>query len=183
MAGSTSRRLVLLRHAKSDWPDVVDHERPLARRGRRDAPDAGRWLRREGYVPDRVLCSTARRASETWELAGAELGAHPPVTMEDGVYGASPADLLDLAHQTPADVVTLMIVGHEPTMRALTLELAGPPVAGAETAALQRVREKFPTAAIAVLTFDGEWADLGPGHANLTAFAVPADFPSDRRSR
>ena len=188
MAGSTSRRLVLLRHAKSDWPDVPDHERPLARRGRRDAPGAGRWLRAAGYVPDRVLCSTARRARETWELAEEGLGAHPPVTFEDRVYGASADDLLDLARQTPAGVATLMIVGHEPTMSALTLELAeGPasatPGIAGEQEALERVRAKFPTAAIAVLTFDGEWAGLGLGHGNLTAFAVPADFPSDHRSR
>ncbi len=179
---------MLLRHAKSDWPDVVDHERPLARRGRRDAPGAGRWLRAAGYVPDRVLCSTARRARETWQLAEGGLGAHPPVTFEDRVYGASADDLLDLARQTPAGVATLMIVGHEPTMSALTLELAeGPasatPGIAGEQEALERVRAKFPTAAIAVLTFDGEWAGLGPGHANLTAFAVPADFPADSRSR
>jgi phosphohistidine phosphatase len=180
MAGSTSRRLVLLRHAKSDWPDVVDHERPLARRGRRDAPGAGRWLRAAGYFPDRVLCSTARRARETWELAEGGLGAHPPVTFEDRVYGASPADLVDLVRQTPDAVTTLLIVGHEPTMRALTLALADAPSASAEPAALQRARAKFPTAAIAVLTLAGEWAALGPGQANLTAFAVPADFPSDR---
>ena len=73
MASSPARRLVLLRHAKSDWPDdVPDHERPLARRGRRDAPAAGRWLRKSGYVPDLVLCSTARRARETWQLAEEE---------------------------------------------------------------------------------------------------------------
>jgi phosphohistidine phosphatase len=130
-----------------------------------------------------VLCSTARRARETWELAEEELGAHPQVTLEERVYGASPADLLDLARQTPADAATLLIVGHEPTMRALTLELAAAPSAGAEPSALGRVRAKFPTAAIAVLTFTGAWPELGPGLADLTAFAVPADFPSDRRSR
>ena len=60
---------MLLRHAKSAWPDVPDHDRPLAGRGRRNAPVMGRWLRTNGYVPDQVLCSTARRARETWQLA------------------------------------------------------------------------------------------------------------------
>src|SRR5512132_2493363 len=62
MTGSAHRKLVLLRHAKSAWPDLPDHERPLAGRGRRDAPVMGRWLRTAGHVPDQVLCSTARRA-------------------------------------------------------------------------------------------------------------------------
>ncbi|HXT88463.1 MAG TPA: histidine phosphatase family protein, partial [Trebonia sp.] len=73
------RRLLLLRHAKSDWPDVADHERPLAKRGRRDAPVVGRWLRTSGYLPDAVICSTAARARQTWELVSAELpSAAPP---------------------------------------------------------------------------------------------------------
>ncbi|WP_230211275.1 SixA phosphatase family protein [Streptomyces kaniharaensis] len=72
------RTLIVLRHAKSAWPpDVPDWERPLGPRGRRDAPEAGRWLRRRGLVPDTVVCSPARRARETWELAGAELPGTP----------------------------------------------------------------------------------------------------------
>ncbi|MFZ0755940.1 MAG: histidine phosphatase family protein, partial [Trebonia sp.] len=87
----TKRRLVLLRHAKSDWPDVPDQDRPLAKRGRRDAPVAGGWLGRSGYVPDAVVCSTARRARETWELAADGLAralpvAAPPVRYEPRVY-------------------------------------------------------------------------------------------------
>ena len=70
MAPSASRTLVLLRHARSAWPDVPDHDRPLAPRGRRDAPVVGRWLRTAGYLSDWVMCSTARRARQTWQLAG-----------------------------------------------------------------------------------------------------------------
>src|ERR1700744_695336 len=88
------RRLVLLRHAKSDWPDVADHERPLAKRGRRDAPVVGRWLGASGYTPDAVVCSTALRARQTWELASAALaaaasGASPVVRYESRVYGVT----------------------------------------------------------------------------------------------
>jgi phosphohistidine phosphatase len=60
-----TRRLILLRHAKSDWPDVPDRDRPLAKRGRRDAPKIGRWLREHGYLPDTVICSDARRTRQT----------------------------------------------------------------------------------------------------------------------
>jgi len=124
------------------------------------------------------LCSTARRARETWELAEEELGAQPKTTFAERVYGASADELLDLARQTPAGVRTLMIVGHEPSMRDLTLELvnAQPGEGGEE--ALERVRAKFPTAAIAVLTLTGAWPELGPGQARLAEFVVPSDLHS-----
>jgi len=184
MASSHARRLVLLRHAKSAWPeDVPDHDRPLAPRGRRDAPAAGGWLRKAGYVPDRVLCSTATRARETWQLAEKKLGAHPEADFEDRVYGASVAELLDLARQTPADVRTLLIVGHDPAMRGLTLELASEQPGDGEAEALGRVRAKYPTAAIAVLSFPDDWAELSPGQARLAEFVVPADFHAGRGDR
>jgi phosphohistidine phosphatase len=176
MAGGTARRLILLRHAKSAWPDVPDHERPLAPRGRRDAPAAGRWLRKTDRVPDHVLCSTARRARETWELAEQKLRADPEVTFEPRVYGASTAELLDLAGEEPADTRTLLIVGHDPAMQELTLELAGPPPGRQGQEDLARVEAKFPTASIAVLEFSGDWRQLLPGQADLAAFATPADF-------
>jgi phosphohistidine phosphatase len=180
MANDPPRRFLLLRHAKSAWPeDVADHDRPLAARGRRDAPVVGRWLRKSGFVPDLVLCSTARRARETWQLAEDELGAKPRTTFERRVYGAGPAELLALANQTPSNVRTLMIVGHEPTMSDLTLELAS----AAPGEALERVRNKFPTAAIAVLDFTGDWAALSPGRARLDEFVTPADLPSRRSGK
>jgi phosphohistidine phosphatase len=177
MASNPARRLILLRHAKSAWPEgVPDHDRPLAPRGRRDAPAAGRWLHKLGYMPDRVVCSTARRARETCQLAEENLGAHPATVFEDRVYGASTADLLDLARQTPADVRNLLIVGHDPAMRGLTLELAGDQPGDTAAEALGRVRMKYPTAAIAVLAFTVDWPDLRPGRGHLVDFATPSDF-------
>jgi phosphohistidine phosphatase len=135
-------------------------------------------------VPDRVLCSTARRTRETWQLAEEKLGAQPQIVFEDRVYGASSAELLDLARQTPAAVRTLLIVGHDPAMRGLTLELASEQPSDSEAEALGRVRAKYPTAAIAVLSFSDGWAELSPGQAHLAEFVVPADFharPGGRR--
>jgi phosphohistidine phosphatase len=181
MASSTARCLILLRHAKSAWPEgVPDHERPLAPRGRRDAPAAGEWLRKADYVPDQVLCSTARRTRETWQLAEEKLGAHPQTIFEDRVYGASSAEVLDLARQTPAGVRTLLVVGHDPAMRGLTLELASEQPRDSEAEALGRVRAKYPTAAIAVLSFSGDWAELSPGQAHLAEFVTPGDFHAGR---
>lgn len=163
------RQLVLLRHAKSAWPDVSDHERPLAPRGQRDAPEAGRWLRESGYVPDQVLSSTARRTRETWQLVQRELGAEPPVTFHDVLYGAEVQDVLELVQATPDSVTRLLVVGHEPTMSETTLHLAGQ---GAGDA-LARVLTKFSTCAIAVLALPGAWAEVAEASGTLTEFRTP----------
>ena len=174
MASNAARQLLLLRHAKSAWPDVADHDRPLAARGRRDAPIAGRWLRETGRVPDQVVCSTARRARETWQLAAAELAASPTVGFDQRVYGAAAGELLDLARETAPRVRTLLIVGHDPAMHQLALALAS--TRAGDAAALERVRLKFPTGAIAVLEFTGTWRGLGPEQARLAAFVVPREL-------
>jgi phosphohistidine phosphatase len=179
MEGPAGRRLILLRHAKSAWPGVPDHERPLAPRGRRDAPVAGRWLRDTGYLPDQVVCSTARRARETWELVRDGLGTTPPERYEREVYQASAADLLGLARREPAEVGTLLLVGHNPAMHELALLLAGhgggaPPDGGAGS--YERLRVKFPTGAIAVLLTASTWHEFGPGTGVLSAFVTPRDL-------
>ena len=155
---------------------MPDHERPLAKRGQRDAPGAGRWLRKADYLPDLVVCSTAVRARETWQLAAAELDPAPPVRLEPRVYGASANELLDLVRETADEAESLLVVGHEPTMRDLTLLLAGAVADGSSPGTLERVRLKFPTAAIVALAFTGSWPDLGPDGAELTDFVVPADY-------
>jgi phosphohistidine phosphatase len=165
MAGDTTRRLMLLRHAKSDWPDLPDRERPLAKRGRRDAPVVGRWLREHGYVPDTVVCSDAERTRQTWELVAKKLHASPSVTFEPRAYGASEMTLLYLARELPDRCRAALIIGHNPGISDLAASL------DADESHL-----RFPTAAVAVLEFDGDWPDLAPGHTRLLDFAVPDDM-------
>ncbi|WP_405770168.1 histidine phosphatase family protein [Streptomyces sp. NBC_00080] len=169
--GTPARRLVVLRHAKSAWPEgVPDHERPLAPRGRRDAPAAGRALAEAACVPDLALCSTAARARGTWELAAAEWDTPPPVRLDPRLYGADVRELLEVVHETPAEIGTLLLVGHNPGLEELVLDLAGDGPAGA----LEEVRLKFPTSAIAVLAWYGtDWRSLAPGTALLTSTTVP----------
>ncbi|MGP3687107.1 SixA phosphatase family protein [Streptomyces sp. IBSNAI002] len=175
MTAGTVRRLVVLRHAKSAWPpDVPDAERPLGPRGLRDAPAAGRWLREADRVPDRVVCSPARRTRRTWELAAAEAGLGAPVEYEERAYGASAGELLDLVRETPARVRTLLLVGHNPGSQELVLLLAGE----GDAAALEQARTKFPTSAIAVLDLAGPWSSLAPGTARLSGLAVPRGVKS-----
>ncbi len=164
---------MLLRHAKSDWPDVPDEDRPLAKRGRRDAPAIGRWLRDRGYVPDAVVCSVARRTRQTWDLVAPELGGSPSVTFEPRAYAASAMTLLYLARELPGRSRTALLIGHNPAISELAAELAEPPAAKGSP---RSPGIRFPTAAVAVFEFTGDWPDLAPGQARLLDRAAPADM-------
>jgi phosphohistidine phosphatase len=151
---------------------VADHDRPLAKRGRRDAPAVGRWLGASGYVPDAVVCSTARRARETWDLAATGLAAavpraSPAVRYEPRVYEATVLGLLMLIREFDAGWRTALIVGHNPGLAELMVGLASPDSAPPQA---------FPTAAVAVLGLPGPWAEAAPGEARLVAFTVPAEL-------
>ena len=168
------RTLVLLRHAKSAWPDVTDHERPLAPRGEKDAPEVGRWLAAAGHVPDQVLCSDARRTRETWQLVREQLEVDPPIAVDEQVYQATTGSLLNQIRRTEPSRRTLLVVGHAPAVPELALLLSGAEPGDAEATA--RIREKYPTAAVAVLEFTGDWAGLEPGAASLVAFVTPREL-------
>src|SRR5260370_8707223 len=127
MADDRAGRLMLLGHAKSDWPDVPDRDRPLAKRGRRDAPVIGRWLREGGYQPDVVVCSVARRTRQTWDLVAPELGGSPSVTFEPRSYAASALTLLYLVQELPDAYRAAMLIGHNPAIAELAASLAQPP--------------------------------------------------------
>ncbi|MFD9791740.1 SixA phosphatase family protein [Streptomyces sp. NPDC059070] len=172
MSVDTPRRIVLLRHAKADWPQVSDHDRPLADRGRMDAQVAGRRLADTGIAFDLTLCSTAVRTRETWKLAVPELPHRPRTVYEERLYEASVGELIAVLNETPDDVADLLVVGHNPGTHGLADGLAG----GTEGDALVRMnRSGFPTAAFAVLAFNGSWKSLELGSATLTAFWAPHD--------
>jgi phosphohistidine phosphatase len=168
------RTLLLLRHAKSDWADAGqdDHERPLARRGVRAAERMGAHLAEAGCVPDLVLCSTARRAVETWRLAAAALGSDAIVELDSELYLASPARILERVQRAPDRCHTLLVVGHNPGFQELAVRLAG----GSRTAAAERIG-KFPTAALATFTLArGGWGELAPSGVRLAAFVRPSEL-------
>ncbi|MGW0981233.1 SixA phosphatase family protein [Streptomyces xiamenensis] len=170
MSVDAPRRIVLFRHAKADWPDVSDHDRPLAERGRKDAPVAGRWLAGTGVTPDLALCSTAVRTRETWKLAVPELPQRPRTLYEDRVYEASLGELIALVNETADEVRDLLLIGHNPGLHALADALAGE----SEGDVLSRMnRSGFPTASLAVLAFTGDWKSVEHGVARLVAFWTP----------
>ncbi|MFC5907354.1 SixA phosphatase family protein [Streptacidiphilus monticola] len=172
MSVDTSRRIIVLRHAKADWPNVPDHERPLADRGRKDAPAVGQWLAGSGLQPELVLCSSAQRTRETWKLAAHELPHRPRTVYEDRLYEAAPGQIIEVLQEVPEEVATVLVVGHNPGVQGLTEVLAGE----FEGDALARLRGTgFPTAAVAVLEFPGPWKALEPGVARLSTFRTPKD--------
>ncbi|MBD0743716.1 histidine phosphatase family protein [Streptomyces sp. CBMA152] len=172
MSVDTPRRIVLLRHAKADWPQVSDHDRPLADRGRTDATVAGRRLADTKIEFDLTLCSTAVRTRETWKLAVHELPHRPRTVYEERLYEASLGELLALLNETPDDVNDLLLVGHNPGMHALADALAD----RAEGDVMVRMnRSGFPTAAFAVVAFTGSWKSVEHGVGTLTDFWAPHD--------
>ncbi len=161
------RTLVLMRHAKSDYPDgVPDHERPLAPRGEREAALAGEWLRTNVPPIDAVLCSSAIRTRQTLAYTGVQAR----IAFLDELYGAAPGTMIGAINEIPDTNHTLLVVGHEPTVSHVTLGLAGP---GSDSGAAEHVALKFPTSGIAVLTVPGSWADLSPEGAKLNTFHIP----------
>ncbi|UZJ31982.1 SixA phosphatase family protein [Streptomyces endophytica] len=170
MSVDTPRRIVLLRHAKAEWSETSDHERPLAERGRKDAPVAGRWLAGSGVTPDLTLCSTSTRTRETWKLAVHELPQRPKTVYDERIYEASLGELIALLNETSDDVTDLMLVGHNPGVHALADALSGE----SDGDLLPRMnRSGFPTAAIAVVAFNGSWKSVEHGVGRLIAYWTP----------
>jgi phosphohistidine phosphatase len=166
------KRVYLLRHAKSSWkePGLADRDRPLAGRGRRAAEAIARHLREQGIEPDLVLCSPARRARETLERIEPALGTGA-VQVERELYGATPQALVQLLRDLPETVASVLVIGHNPSLQQLALELARP---SPERRALA---EKYPTAALATLAFGASsWRDLDDGTGELVAFVRPRDL-------
>jgi len=165
-----TRRLLLLRHAKAEHPDLVaDIQRPLSLVGRRQSARVGAGLADQDMVPDLVLCSASVRTRQTWDLTRASLGADPAVQYLDDLYYAGSRALVDLVRGVPDDVRTLLVIGHEPTMSQAAVLLAGP---DSDPQTLARVRVGVPTASWSLLEVAG-WGALDAGTATLRRLTLP----------
>jgi phosphohistidine phosphatase len=178
-ATQPARRLYLLRHAKSSWdePALADHDRPLAARGRRAGELLAEHVRRARIAPQLVLCSSSARTRET--LALLELPGDPVVRYERGLYAAPAGLLLKRLRLISDDVDAAMLVGHSSGIEDLASLLAR------RGDALDRMREKFPTGALATLELHGDWRRLDARCARLTEFVTPRALaePEPRRGR
>ncbi|MGW9024798.1 SixA phosphatase family protein [Streptomyces sp. NPDC055722] len=172
MSSAEPRRIVLFRHAKADWPQVPDHERPLADRGRTDAAVAGRKLADTGVPFDLALCSTSTRTRETWKLAVQEFPHRPKTVYEERLYEASPGELIAVLNEIPDDARNVIVIAHNPGIQGLAEILAG---AAEEEAGERLSRRGFPAGAFAVLSYDGPWKSLEPGTATLSDYWAPSE--------
>ena len=178
------RRLMLLRHAKSDWssPGQSDHARELAPRGRKAAPLMGRYMAEHAMIPDHAIVSTAARTRETWDLVADMFPRKPPADFEDRIYEASPRDILTAIAAAPASAQSLLVVGHNPGFH----ETANLLVDSGDKRMRRVLSEKFPTAGLAVIDLDiPDWATIRPGSGRLERFVTPraidaaGNWPSD----
>ena len=170
------KTLTLLRHAKSSWDDPVarDFDRPLNGKGQRAALAVGRYLRSEAVAFDHVVASPATRVTETVEQAEVGYGGALAPAWDRRVYLASASSLLDIIHELPAGAESALLIGHNPGLEDLILMLI-PDRAG--DALRDSVEVKFPTGALAVMTFDvGDWASVQPDRGTLVRFTRPRDL-------
>jgi phosphohistidine phosphatase len=167
--------LLLLRHAKSSWddPGLDDYDRPLAKRGEKAAPRMGAEIAELGLKPDVILCSSAVRTRETLALVLPEIGGKPEVVYDDAIYLAAPETLLAKVRAVSGAPKSVMVVGHNPGMEELAALLVG----DGDKSERKPMAEKFPTCALAVITFEAkDWAGIAPGAGTLTRFITPAQL-------
>jgi phosphohistidine phosphatase len=168
--------LVLFRHAKAaqPLPGQQDFSRPLTERGRNDAASMGKIL--AGLGIDLALVSAACRTRETWEIASREIATPPALSIEQDLYLCSSAKLVTRLRRTPANIEKIVAVGHNPCTQEVALWLARHAPARSQAA----IREKFPTAAIAIFDLaKGGWGDLAPERVTLRRFTTPGLIASE----
>ena len=169
------KRLLIFRHAKAGpHDDKRDKQRDLVERGREDSTLMGRAMREKGYVPDLVLCSSAKRTVETWNYAAPAMNTEPTVEFLDALYDASESAVLKCLHAVQKKASVVLYIGHNPGLERLAKLLARKPEEINEQRRYTAMTVKFSTAAIAVLDFDvGTWREIGPSTGILSDFLTP----------
>jgi phosphohistidine phosphatase len=115
------KTLLLLRHAKSSWdhPELKDHDRPLNKRGKKEAPKVGKYLKANNLIPDLILSSTAHRAHDTAQAVAEACGFNQPIELNQDLYMSEPACYLDILHMLPDSINRVLVVGHNPDLETL----------------------------------------------------------------
>jgi phosphohistidine phosphatase len=168
-----TKRLHLLRHAKSSWddPTLTDHDRPLSRRGEEAGARLASWIAEHGPIPQLVLCSTATRARRTLELVLPSLD-EPVVAFEDGLYQASAARLVERVASLDDALDDVLLVGHNPGLHDLALGLS----AGSPSGERDRIVAKLPTGALVTVELDPDWAAARGGSGMILAVTLPREL-------
>lgn len=169
------KRLVLLRHFKSSWaePGIPDRDRPLAPRGQRDATAMAETMIARDLVPDRILCSPARRTRETLALLQARIHCDCSIEFLDELYAGPDLDYRRIIAGKGGDSERLMVIGHNPRIHVTAVELIG----GGRRGDQEHLEAKYPTGALAVIEFDASsWHAITEDSGRLTAFVRPHDL-------
>lgn len=168
--------LSLLRHAKSSWadPGLDDFDRPLSERGENAAPRMGAYMAKHDIAPGLILSSPSARTRQTLDLVLPHLPVPPRVLYEQALYLAPASVLLKRIRKVEAKVRHVMVVGHDPGMHALAMDLA----AIGKPEELVALGTKFPTAGLAVVVFDArDWSNVKPHAGRLQVFMTPKRLP------
>ena len=176
MAGPTKKKLFLLRHAKSGWddPTLDDFDRPLAPRGKRATKRLARHIADQGYAFDLVLCSAAKRTTDTWDRIARDLASETPVRHLRELYLGAEDIFVTALLGLDDDVTSVVLVAHNPDIAYF----AGWLCRDGDEAALRLLRAKYPTGGLAAITLDcARWADLKVGSGYLESFVVPRALP------
>ncbi len=171
-----TRRLVLLRHAKSSWQtaDIEDHDRPLNRRGERAGTLLAAYFATRGGF-ELILCSSARRTQQTLDRIRPAFSPSPEILIEDGLYLASAATLLKRIIAVPDEVRNLLVIAHNPGTQELAERLA----AHSTPKLRARLSGKFPTGAAASYRIAGPWRGMTDASIFLTELVTPADLSDE----
>ena len=163
------KQIFLLRHAKSDWSALghQDFERPLAERGVQDASLMSKYIKDQDYKIDKVLCSTARRTKETFDICadGFNFLIEDASYLDELYFGEANA-IISLIESLDDSLASILIVGHNPTIHILTERIT------------RNLIDKYPTCALAEISLENSWKDLSLKQCKLKSFIKPKELRS-----
>jgi phosphohistidine phosphatase len=175
------KRLFVLRHAKAGPHDEKhDKERALIDRGRSDSALMGRMMHKRNYLPELVLCSSARRTMETWEYAAPMIGARPVTRFLDSLYDATAGTILKCIGAESGNARAVVVIGHNPGLEDFARKLVRKPANADERSRAASLATKFPTCTLVVFDFGiDEWRKIAPGTGALTDFVTPGELKAN----
>lgn len=166
------RSLYLLRHAKSDWDNssLADFDRPLSKRGLSAAPRMGKFMADHGYIPELILCSTAKRTRQTLNAILPHFGDVRNIDLTDRIYSGGAQEYFNLISSQDIEARSILLIGHNPSIQGLALALSG----SGDQKMMREMAEKYPTAGLSVITFEiDSWNKLDQGAGHLEHFTTP----------
>ncbi|XPV69427.1 MAG: SixA phosphatase family protein [Halarcobacter sp.] len=160
------KRLYIIRHGKSDWsnPTLDDFDRPLNKRGKKDAPYMGELLRKDGHIPDLIISSPAYRARETARIIAQELMYHKDIMFNEYIYEADLKTILEVVSFIADEYDTVYLIGHNPAINILAFYFVD-------------FNQNIPTCGVLELEFDcNTWREIGKKNAKLVSFEYPKKY-------